>query len=222
MSKKYGITGFALKWIAIVSMALDHTGAILFPEQIWFRIIGRLAFPIFCFLLVEGFKNTSNVTKYGIRLIAFAILSEIPFDLAFSGKLFDWSHQNIFLTLVLGLMFMILMRYEARKWLLILLSAVIFLAAYFCRVDYSLCGVLMVGFMYYFSYNKKYELGALALSNILCWGFTIQAVASCAVVPLALYNGKRGPKMKYFFYIFYPAHLLLLYLIASRIKGQWR
>ena len=93
---KFGLNGFVLKWIAMLTMLVDHVGAVLFPHLVLFRIIGRLAFPIYCFLLVEGAVYTSNWRKYLGRLLAFALISEIPFDLAFRGRIFDWSSQNVF------------------------------------------------------------------------------------------------------------------------------
>ena len=101
--QRIGINGFTLKWIAIVSMLIDHMGAILFPQYIEMRIVGRLAFPIYCFLLAEGAVHTSNIRRYEIRLLAFACLSDIPFDLAFFGGV-TLEHQNVFFTLLLGVL----------------------------------------------------------------------------------------------------------------------
>ncbi|MBQ2453108.1 MAG: hypothetical protein II497_01520, partial [Lachnospiraceae bacterium] len=98
------MTGTALKLIAVVSMLIDHTGDVLFPGQLWLRYIGRLAFPIYCFLIVEGFIHTRNVMKYMARLLVFGIVSEIPFDLAFFGEISYPGYQNVFWTLLLGLM----------------------------------------------------------------------------------------------------------------------
>lgn len=92
-----------LKWIAVLTMVIDHVGAILFPDQIWMRVIGRVAFPIYAYCLAEGFRYTSDYRRYLGRLALFAILSEIPFDLAFYGVPFSFAHQNVFFTLTLGL-----------------------------------------------------------------------------------------------------------------------
>ena len=102
--KAVGLSGSTLKLIAIVTMFIDHLGVVAFETQISnymvpyyiMRLIGRLAFPIFCFLLVEGFFHTRDVKKYALRLLVFAFISEIPFDLAFNRQLFYWRHQNVF------------------------------------------------------------------------------------------------------------------------------
>ena len=95
------MTGLTLKLIAVISMLLDHTGHVLFPGQIWFRYVGRLAFPIYSFLLAEGFFHTKNLKSYMFRLLFFGIISEIPFDLAFYDTVFTFEHQNVFWTLLL-------------------------------------------------------------------------------------------------------------------------
>ena len=102
--KKVKFSGTQLKIIALLSMLVDHIGCVLFPKVTAFRIIGRLAFPIFAFLIAEGMVHTSNWKKYFLRLFIFAIISEIPFDFITSGKMIDWSHQNVLFTLLLGAM----------------------------------------------------------------------------------------------------------------------
>src|SRR5699024_2332190 len=100
------LSGFQLKCIAILSMALDHTGAVLFPQEIWLRCAGRLAFPVFCFLIVEGFVHTHDVYRYMARLGVFALISEIPYDLAFRGVCLEFAYQNVFFTLLIGIVMM--------------------------------------------------------------------------------------------------------------------
>jgi len=102
-SKYRIVSADALKIIAVISMLTDHIGYVLFPGVMWLRIIGRLAFPIYCFLLVEGAVHTKNIGRYLLRLGAFALISEIPFDLAFKRSLFYPHYQNVFFTLFLGL-----------------------------------------------------------------------------------------------------------------------
>ena len=100
-----GINSFQLKWIAVITMIIDHTGAVLFPDDMVFRYIGRIAFPIFCFLLVEGFFHTRDVRKYMLRLGLFALISEIPYDLAFRDTVLEFEHQNVFFALLLGVFY---------------------------------------------------------------------------------------------------------------------
>ena len=108
--RRWGLNGFTLKWIAMLTMLIDHTGMVLFPQYRIFRIVGRLAFPIYCFLLVEGAVHTSNWKKYVSRLILFALISEIPFDLARSGQIVAADAQNVFFTLSFGLLAVIILK----------------------------------------------------------------------------------------------------------------
>lgn len=107
--QKGGISADALKVIAMVTMLIDHTGAVLFPETLWLRLIGRVSYPIFVWLLVMGFTHTSNLKKYMLRMGIFALLSEVPFDLAFSGRL-TVRTQNIYFTLLLSLFLLTAMK----------------------------------------------------------------------------------------------------------------
>ena len=194
-------------------MALDHTGAVLYPSQIWLRCLGRIAFPIFCFLIVEGFFHTHDVRRYMGRLGVFALISEIPYDLAFRGVPLEYAHQNVFFTLLIGIGMVVLLE-RNREWPV---KAVILLLAMWLAVlirsDYNFRGVLLI-FVFYIFHESRW----LAVTTGGFWNFLYQGVIQkygvLSVLPLALYNGERGRKMKYFFYIFYPAHLLLLYGIS--------
>lgn len=207
------LDSFQLKCIAIVSMALDHTGAVLYPSQIWLRCLGRIAFPIFCFLIVEGFFHTHDVRRYMGRLGVFALISEIPYDLAFRGVPLEYAHQNVFFTLLIGIGMMVLLE-RNREWPV---KAVILLLAMWLAVlirsDYNFRGILLIFVFYIFHESRWLAVTAGGLWNFLYQG-VIQKYGVLSVLPLALYNGERGRKMKYFFYIFYPAHLLLLYGIS--------
>ena len=99
-----GLNTFTLKIIAIVSMLVDHIGLVFFPEVMMFRIIGRISFPIFAYVLAEGIYYTKDITKYMLRLGIFALLSEIPYDLAVMGSVLEFSHQNVFFTLFFGVL----------------------------------------------------------------------------------------------------------------------
>lgn len=207
------LDSFQLKCIAIVSMALDHTGAVLYPSQIWLRCLGRIAFPIFCFLIVEGFFHTHDVRRYMGRLGVFALISEIPYDLAFRGVPLEYAHQNVFFTLLIGIGMVVLLE-RNREWPV---KAVILLLAMWLAVlirsDYNFRGVLLIFVFYIFHESRWLAVTAGGFWNFLYQG-VIQKYGVLSVLPLARYNGERGRKMKYFFYIFYPAHLLLLYGIS--------
>lgn len=229
MGKFKKINSFTLKIIAAATMAADHAGAVLFPETQWLRIVGRMAFPIYCFLLVEGYVRTKNVRNYIMRLLAFALVSEIPFDLAFFGVPFYMGHQNVFFTLAAGLSAVWAIdsnslrpvrqdygkRPESAPALINAASAIAcFAFAYFFRTDYSYAGVLLIVCFYVFRNSLPMAVLSLAGINMLLFG-GIQGYAVIAAVPIVLYNGARGPKLKYVFYLFYPVHLVLLALAGT-------
>lgn len=316
-----GITGSTVKIIAVVTMLIDHIGAAiltrmlivrgmytmpgdsaaiarwlaengaLYSAMLVMRMIGRLGFPIFCFLLTEGFQKTRSRKKYMFRLGLFALISEIPFDLAFSGQILEFRYQNVYFTLFIGMLgltaFDCLAKWDAGKGLRIALTAagllllplygaafltnqlrswfylpgsgvvfgvlfgvllvavlifymilrkgkgsdrawricadlavlaVIMATADLLRTDYGGMGVLTIAAMYCFRRNKVLSMTAgCGGLNLMCF-FQLnpsEIPAFFALIPVALYNGERGLKMKYFFYAFYPAHLLLLWLIAA-------
>lgn len=205
---------FTLKLIAILTMAIDHIGYTLFPDMMILRGIGRIAFPIFCFLIVEGFFHTRSHVNYLIRLGVFAILSEIPFDLAFHQQLFYWDKQNVFFTLVLGLLALFCLE-ELNVSRLYFVPLIILLAvAYFIKCDYGAGGVLLICMFYQ---TRNFPIGRIIISALLLYLFfgAFELYGALALIPITLYNGKKGPATKLFFYWFYPLHLLILYGIAN-------
>lgn len=247
--RKKGISGSTLKWIALITMLIDHIGAAVLgrmvlisngatienPEVMAFapggmiavymvmRLIGRIAFPIYCFLIVEGFMRTHNKWKYAMRLGVFALISEIPFDLAFSSKILEFSYQNVFFTLVCGLLAMIVADLIERSvrisknhfvnkavyWILALTAVAAFaVLAEVMNTDYGAIGVGCIMILYFFRKNKIAQIAAGCVA--FCWELT----ASLAFLPIAFYNGERGMKLKYVFYVFYPLHLFVLYLVC--------
>lgn len=217
MNKKMnfsGITGSGLKIIAIITMVIDHVGAVLFPEQLIFRYIGRLSFPIFCFLLVEGFVYTKNVYKYVARLGIFAIVSEIPYDLAFSNELFNWNKQNVFFTLCLGVVILYLLKNTRQGWEKAIYIVFALLFAEMMKSDYGAFGILLIIWFYMLYDDKAWKLAGGAIWSFYN-GIGIQSYGALAMIPIALYNGRRGMQLKYIFYLFYPFHLLLLYQLQK-------
>lgn len=214
----FGINGFTLKCIAMACMLIDHTGAVLFPQYLILRMIGRLAFPIYCFLLVEGAVHTSNIRRYELRLLGFALLSEVPFDLAFRGGFFRPDHQNVFFTLFLGVVAVDIAKQCKNKLLVVLTFLPMIVLAEILNTDYGGKGIVFI-FCYYLLYDRKIVKQVMfVIENILLYGVGIQIYASFAAVPMLLYNGKKGPSLKYFFYAFYPLHLLILYLIVRTMR----
>lgn len=231
-----GLSGSTLKITAMLSMLTDHIACVFLEPvltntslatdsytmayMIMRMVIGRLAFPIYCFLLVEGFQKTHSRKKYAFRLFLFSLFSELPFDLAFYGTPFEAEHCNVFVTLFLSFIMMCLME-EAKKhfknlWLVMGTYMAVFLAAAvsaeLIHCDYGAKGILAVALLYLFRQNKAGQLIAG------CVAFLWETTAPLAFIPIAFYNGRRGLKLKYVFYVFYPAHLLLLYLICQLIR----
>ncbi len=193
-------------------MLIDHVGAVLFPGELVFRYIGRISFPIFCFLLTEGARYTRNIRMYMARLGGFAILSEIPYDLAFHGKAFDFEYQNVFFTLLLGVMMMYILERTRELPLKVLEILLVMTAADFLRTDYGYRGILLIALFSLLREKLWLKTICGAVWNFI-WNGSIQGYGALAMIPIALYNGERGRRMKYFFYIFYPAHLIVLFLI---------
>ena len=210
-----------LKIIALTSMIIDHYGAIFQNGVDIYRIIGRIAFPIYAFLLVEGYTHTRNVKKYAIRLLLFAIISEVPFDLAFYNRI-GFIHQNIFFTLFIGVILMYLLDNKEKKYnfnsnLIIIAAGFV---AMISNVDYNFIGIIYILIFYYTKdFDKlkrlKYTSVSLFVTNLLTFGFG-QQYAILALPLIYFYNGKLGPNNKFlqiFFYIAYPLHLLIFSLV---------
>lgn len=210
--EKFGLNSFALKMIALITMIIDHIGAVLFPEILILRIIGRISFPIYGFLVTEGFFHTRDVKKYMARLLAFAFLSEIPFDLAVTGQVLEFGHQNVFFTLAIGVFFMYTYSQQTATWEKFLCVIFVALLGDVFSVDYGAWGVLMIFCFYVFRERKWTKYITVGCINVLAFGY-IQCWAVASFLPIALYNGKKGPGLKYFFYAIYPVHLLILYFI---------
>lgn len=245
MEVKKGLTGFHLKLIALITMTIDHTAAsivqrmhpevmISFSADSWslvytiMRVIGRMAFPIYCFLLVEGFHYTSNRKKYAQRMLLFLVISEIPFDLCLSGKWIDWSYNNVFCTLFLGLLTMWMIEaakgkievgvMDRKKQLLsdlsvIGITAAMAIVALLAHTDYDAAGILAIVVLYVKRDNRMVGM-TLAIIVLGLTSSLLEFYALLILIPIAFYNGQRGRQMKYFFYAFYPGHLIVLCLIC--------
>ena len=245
------VSGSTLKMIAVITMLIDHFAAGVLGRYLtgannmdwsdmgayerWMeqngslmhaynvmRDIGRVAFPIYCFLLVEGFMYTKSRKKYAGRLLLFAFISEIPFDLLFRGSFMDFSYQNVFFTLFFGMLAMIGMDWAAKRESLLVVKVLLtFASAGICMfaaklmlTDYAELGVLCIIIMFLLRYNRELQIAAGSCSFLF---FLNEVAAPYAFISIAMYNGKRGWKMKYFFYLFYPVHLLLLYLLCNAL-----
>lgn len=222
-----------LKIIAITAMVVDHASVIFIGGQptIW-RDIGRIAFPIFAFLIAQGAIHTKNRLKYLLRLVAFSVISEVPYDIAFKGTYFETTSQNVYFTLALGLISVYLLDFLRSHKLGILgfvTTAICGLGAYYLHSDYGFSGVVVITLMFVFasaSPSVKYVGYAISAfmttiyyAPVLYIGFIeAQLPAVFSALPIALYSGRPGKKTnKYIFYAFYPVHILILWLIKKYI-----
>ena len=201
------MTGFQHKLLAMLAMTADHIGAVFFPEIPLLRWIGRLAMPVLCFFIGEGLRHTRSPRRYLLRLTGFALLSELPFDLAFYGGI-EWGHQNVYFTLALGLLALWAIQSRGMEgWLLALTAA---LAAELLGCDYGMYGVLLILLLDRFHRARSEQLAAAALLNLAFFGLQTQTLSLIALPLLWLYNGKRGRDDRRLFYLYYPAHLCVL------------
>ena len=229
MERSRGLDGGALKGIAAALMLTDHVGAILLPEVLVLRCVGRLAFPIFAFFIAEGYAHTRDFGRYFRRLAILAVVSEIPFNLE-NGAVFDPARQNVLFTFCLALLTLRGLEALGRergfgRWAgcgLVLAAG--FAAGELLRTDYGGWGVVTVALLYLCrdgKYAKLWLLLAMAAVNGLGMGsltmpvfdgeMPIQIFAVAALPVIWLYNGQAGPKgLRRAFYVFYPAHLLVL------------
>lgn len=229
MEQSKGLDGGTLKLIAAALMLIDHVGAILLPETVILRCIGRLAFPIFAFFIAEGYAHTQSFGRYLLRMAIWAAVSEIPFNLEF-GHFFVPGRQNVLWTFCLALLTLRgLDRLRRVPGAIGYAGAALALAAGFAagellHVDYGGWGVMTVALFYLCrdgKYAKLWLLLAMAAVNGLGMGslampvfggeMPIQIFAVAALPVIWLYNGQAGPKgLRRAFYVFYPAHLLVL------------
>lgn len=242
---KKGLSQEQLKLIACITMLIDHIGAVIMAQlyrqtripallEIYdlMRLIGRISFPIYCFLLAEGAAHTKDPKKYALRLTLGALLAEIPYDLAFYGGL-TWSKQSVMVTLLLGFCALVLMEKKDHMLWKLAMALPFALAAKYLRTDYGANGILLIvlfglsrelpyrqlcqalGIWFVFSPGHKMFLNWFAGIKA-----TVQEWAVLAMVPICLYNGEkhsRSKALQWGFYLFYPVHLLALYGIRLLI-----
>jgi len=216
---RLSLSSTALKLIAIATMLADHIGFLFFPGEIVWRVVGRLAFPLFAFLIAEGFEKTSNVGRYGKRLILFAAISQLPYSLVLAAANVPQT-LNIFFTLSIGLLALALLKSLPYKKSVPLVGMILFAAEYL-HFDYGAYGVLTILASHLFIHRKTaggIALVFLPIFDCLVLAFTgvlsLQFFALFSVPLIALYRGERGMHLpRAFFYWFYPVHLFILWLI---------
>lgn len=219
------MSSFVLKIIAVVSMFCDHFGDCLTNgiASTW-NYIGRIAFPIFAFQISEGYIHTHNLKKYFWKLFVFALISQIPFNLFEYSLGFNLS-LNVLFTLFLGLLAITAFDKSPNKILGFAGAGICIILGEFLNVDYGYWGVLVVFCFYLFKNNKLIMSFVFLLlviakycNNFIASDFYYKYIllslgTFSSIIPILLYNGKQGPKLKYFLYIFYPVHLAILGLV---------
>ncbi|MDE6596861.1 MAG: conjugal transfer protein TraX [Oscillospiraceae bacterium] len=242
---RHDVSSFGLHVLAMAFMLCDHMWATLFPAAEWLTCVGRLAYPIFAFMIAEGYAHTRDLRKYMLRLLFWAAVTEIPFNLMCGGSIFYPFHQNVLWTFLISLLMIILAekcRAKFKPAVSFLLSAAIavlgYAAGYASMADYFGEGVLMVLMFYFFRTpnwkNRLLQLICTYILNVellggLCYTFTLfgqefefpqQGFAILSLIPIWLYSGRQGfhsKAFRYFCYAFYPVHMLLLVGVRSLI-----
>lgn len=228
------LSGAQLKFIAIISMLIDHTNkALIYPYLTpsrgflatlsnLFDIIGRIAFPLFCFMLIEGFFKTRSRKKYLLNLLIFGIISEVPFDMFTTASFFNMNWQNVMFTLAFVLITVWIIDILKEKmqnkpkvlWYLVsfLIVGIMCIVSMFLSCDYEHHAILM-GYFFYLFYNKPLFATLFGYASIynspwslLGFGLTLT------------YNGQRGKQNKMLNYWFYPVHILILGILRFILK----
>ena len=226
-----------LKAIACLTMLIDHFGHAIVPvlpvpyiRPLYYGcwIIGRLAFPIYCFLLVEGMHRTRNPLKYILRLAIGILLAELPYDLLFEGA-FTWTSQSVMVTLTLGAMMLLCMKKLGGKWLSVFMVIPFALLADWAKCDYGGWGIAMIAVFALFKTLPVKTMGVLLLSaeipsagvDLFGVRVSVQLFAVLAMGLIAVYSGKKlthSRAVQWEFYLFYPVHLLVLWMILMFIR----
>ena len=235
MPTGFSLSGSGLKWFAMLTMLLDHIGAVLLEPHLAdptaaavylvLRCIGRMSFPIYCFLLTEGVRHTAHPRRYALRLLGFALLSEPAFNYATLGRWRDAGHaNNVLFTLLLGFLALQILRALQARFgqtappALVLGGAAAAALAFLAELlgtDYGAAGVVTIVLFYVLPpLFAKRNVGFAAALLPLCLTGSLEIFALPDVLLLGAYTGRRGRQNALFFYAFYPAHLLLLGLLA--------
>ena len=227
------LSNFDLKLIAIITMTIDHIGVVFgTPFYNLLRAVGRLSFPIFAFLLTEGYVHTKSFGKYFFRLLVLAVISEVIYDYVFYGSFIYLEANNIFFTLALGLLTLWLLdksRTLVKKYFkekidltiilpitYLLIIVVMGLIAELLSFSYGMLGILVISFFYLFKKNFSLTVLSVSLSTLIL-GDTMQYFSLLSLILIYFYNKKLGKKCKVFFYLYYPLHILVLGVIRMLI-----
>lgn len=221
---------FNLKLVGILIMLVDHIGKLFFPDIFIIRIVGRIAFPLFAWTIANGYLHTRDVRRYTLRLFLFALLSQIPYTWAFQGissNPIDYlTSLNVMFTLLLGLLAIVCYEQLSEKRFGLMIMLLLSIVSGLLNMDYGAIGVISVFLFHVFcKHSEKLLICQIALFSanyivkyiymLNSEGFLmIVGLVIFTIIPFGLlrfYNGEAGIRSRYFFYIFYPGHLLVLY-----------
>lgn len=224
-----------LKLIALAIMLIDHIGFYFLNNNIYFRIIGRISFPIFAFFVAEGYHYTRNKKRYFNTLALFAVISQVPYYLMIQRV-----ELNILFTFIFAIILIritdkrnlaksVSSHYSDNTFVLIMYHFALIIMYLAGLISYGYFGVILVAMFYYYRHDRTQQMKYFAIINtlitlpyILSYPYNIQAYiqlfAIAAIPILMLYNGNKGKaSTKYLFYIVYPCHMLLFYCIGLLI-----
>lgn len=225
--EKKGLSQEMLKLIACVTMLIDHVGAALLPSIGIMRVIGRIAFPIYCFLMAEGVHYTRSPKKYALRLGIGMLLSELPFDLALFGTI-TLSYQNVMVTLLIGFLMAWCMQKTDVLWQKLLMMLPFCFAAELLRTDYGGMGVALIGMFVLtreLPHSRIWQTVGMVAVLWLIGGYQLQIgpvrfplemFGIFAMIPICLYSGRKvskNPAVQWAFYLFYPVHLTIIAIL---------
>lgn len=218
MGEKFGFGRNFIKIVAVLSMLCDHIACVFLENPQYavlyqiMRAIGRISFILFCFVLVQGFLSTRDLKKYILRLFGFAILSEIPFDLAFYGTVCYVWQQNVLFTFLIGIFVLMgIRKYETSIMMECIFTILGCVAAWLLQSDYTYMGILIIVMFYLFRLEKKVQIMVIMLLIMIEGGMEVFALLGLPLCYFYLPQKKEKPLPKYFFYTFYPVHLLILW-----------
>ena len=233
MERKRGLSQEMLKGIACVTMLMDHY-AVVVRYALWLRVVGRLAFPIYCFLISEGMAHTHNQKKYLGRLLVMALLSEAVYDLVLYPGYGIWAHQNVLWTLLLGAAMIACMQRSGESPWRIMIVVPFALAAEWLRSSYGGWGIAMIALFWLTRETPRGNWLRLAGLAVINWSISsmtmsvlglevpVQAFGVLAMAPIWAYSGEKRTRSKalaWAFYLFYPLHLLALYGLQRLVWG---
>lgn len=206
------MNAFHLKLLALICMIIDHIGHVFFSEYIIFRLIGRIAFPIFAYLTAKGIRYTKDINKYMLRLLVFALISEIAFDLAFSENINFLYSTNVIYTMLIAT-FTLSKYIKTNNFLYLLLG--VFLS-YTLDTDYNFYGVILIYIMYYVNTKPMILIYGMLWTMLMIRPTSrVYLFTVIGFIILTMYNGKQGKKSRYLFYIAYPLHIFIIYIIKE-------